>query len=229
MKTGWTEPRAIKAKAQRWVREALADIERDLPFPLLGIDCDNGSEFINVELFDWCTERGITFTRSRPYRKNDSCFVEQKNWPVVRQQVGYLRYDTPQELECLRELYSYLRCYINFFQPQMKLTSKARRGAMVTKRYDTARTPYRRVMESPEIPQEAKDALRKTYRSLNPVQLKRAIGRCQDRLIAIAKSKDQTRKEVSRPPDHPYRKTMSFRQASRTSLVMQPMDPSRTS
>ncbi len=229
VKTGWTEPRAIKAKAQRWVREALADIERDLPFPLLGIDCDNGSEFINVELFDWCTERGITFTRSRPYRKNDSCFVEQKNWPVVRQQVGYLRYDTPQELECLRELYSYLRCYINFFQPQMKLTSKARRGAMVTKRYDTARTPYRRVMESPEIPQEAKDALRKTYRSLNPVQLKRAIGRCQDRLIAIAKSKDQTRKEVSRPPDHPYRKTMSFRQASRTSLVMQPMDPSRTS
>jgi hypothetical protein len=82
--TGWTEMRALRTKAQRWVREALADIAKDLPFPLLGLDSDNGSEFINVELFSWCAERGITFTRSRPYRKNDNCFVEQKNWPVVR-------------------------------------------------------------------------------------------------------------------------------------------------
>jgi hypothetical protein len=229
VKTGWTEPRAIKTKSQRWVREALADIEGVLPFPLLGIDCDNGSEFINLELFDWCSERGITFTRSRPYRKNDNCFVEQKNWPVVRQQVGYLRYDTPKELECLRELYRPLRSYINFFQPQMKLVDKARQGAKVTKHYDTARTPYRRVLESPEIPQHLKDALTETYRSLNPAELKRAIGRCQDRLIAMAKTKHETRKEVSRPPDHPYRKTMSFRQASRTSLVMQPVPASRTS
>jgi hypothetical protein len=125
---------------------------------------------------------------------------------VVRQQVGYLRYDTPQELACLRELYGHLRLYINFFQPQMKLTSKARQGAKVTKRYDIARTPYRRVLELPEIPEEAKNALRKTYRSLNPVQLKRAIGGCQDRLIAMAKAKNETPKEVSRPPDHPYRK-----------------------
>jgi len=229
VKTGWTEPRAIRTKAQRWVREALADIEKELPFPLLGIDCDNGSEFINVELFRWCEAREITFTRSRPNRKNDNCFVEQKNWPVVRQQVGYLRYDTPQELECLRELYSYLRLYINFFQPQMKLVSKVRDGSKVTKRYDTARTPYRRVLDLPEIPQETKDALSETYRSLNPAELKRAIGRCQDRLIAMAQSKPETRKEVSRPPEHPYRRTMSWRQASRTSLVMQPVDASRTS
>ena len=229
VKTGWTEPRAIRTKSQRWVREALEDIIRDLPFPLLGIDCDNGSEFINVELFGWCSERGITFTRSRPYRKNDNCFVEQKNWPVVRQQVGYLRYDTPQELACLRELYGHLRCYVNFFQPQMKLVSKVREGSKITKRYDTARTPYRRVMDLPEIPARAKDALTETYASLNPLALKRSIGACQDRLIAMAQTKDRTRKEVGRPPDHPRRRTMSFRQASRTSFVMQPVDASRTS
>ena len=228
VKTGWTEPRALKTKAQRWVREALDDIEKALPFPLRGIDCDNGGEFINVELFDWCEARGITFTRSRPNRKNDNCFVEQKNWPVVRQQVGYLRYDTAQELACLRELYSHLRCYINFFQPQMKLVSKVREGSKVTKRYDVPRTPFRRVLEIQDIPGEVKEALTETYRSLNPAELKRAIGRCQDRLIALAKTKTP-RKEVNRPPDHPGRRTMSFRQASRTSFVMQPVGPSRTS
>jgi hypothetical protein len=142
---------------------------------------------------------------------------------VVRQQVGYLRYDTPQELECLQELYLHLRLYINFFQPQMKLVSKVRTGSKVTKRYDAARTPYRRVMDLKEIPQSTKDALTETYRSLNPVELKRAIGACQDRLIAMASTKTP-RKEVARPPDHPGRRTMSFRQASRTSFVMQPVD-----
>jgi hypothetical protein len=96
-----------------------------LPFPLLGLDCDNGGEFINVELFRYCEQEGITFTRSRPYRKNDNCFVEQKNWPVVCQQVGYHRYDTSAELDALRDLYRYLRLYVNFFQPQMKLVSKS--------------------------------------------------------------------------------------------------------
>jgi hypothetical protein len=229
VKTGWTEPRALKVKSQRWVREALEDIERVLPFPLLGIDCDNGGEFINVELFGWCTEREITFTRSRPYRKNDNCFVEQKNWPVVRQQVGYLRYDTAEELACLRQLYGHLRLYINFFQPQMKLVSKARQGSKVTKRYDTARTPYRRLMDLKEIPRPAKEALTETYRSLNPAQLKRDIGACQDRLIALAKAKTNTGREVKRPPNRAYNPTASFRQASRTSFVMQPVDRSRTS
>jgi hypothetical protein len=227
--TGWTEMRALRTKAQRWVREALADIAKDLPFPLLGLDSDNGSEFINVELFSWCAERGITFTRSRPYRKNDNCFVEQKNWPVVRQQVGYLRYDTPEELAVLAELYSHLRLYVNFFQPQMKLVSKTREGAKVTKRYDTARTPYRRVLASPDISAEAKEALAETYRALNPAELKRRIGRCQDRLVGMAKTKPETRKGVTLPPDHPFRRTVSWRQLSRTSLVRQPVDASRTS
>jgi hypothetical protein len=92
--TGWTEPRILPNKAQRWVHEAIDEIAAELPFPLLGLDSDNGAEFINMHLYRYCIERGITFTRSRPYRKNDNCYVEQKNWPVVRQQVGYARYDT---------------------------------------------------------------------------------------------------------------------------------------
>ena len=139
--TGWTEPRALRNKAQRWVHEAIDEITRVLPFPLVGLDSDNGAEFINMHLYRYWTERGITFTRSRPYRKNDNCYVEQKNWPVVRQQVGYARYDTPEELEGLRELYRVLRLYVNFFQPQMKLVSKTRHGAKVTKRFDLARPP----------------------------------------------------------------------------------------
>jgi hypothetical protein len=229
--TGWTEPRALPNKAQRWVHEAVEDIKRSLPFPLLGLDSDNGAEFINNELFRYCMERGITFTRSRPYRKNDNCFVEQKNWPVVRQQVGYLRYDTPSELAVLRELYAHLRLYVNFFQPQMKLVSKTRRGAKVTKRYDTARTPYQRVLGSPHVSEESKRILTRTYLSLNPAGLKRDIGRCQERLLGLgaAKPHDQ-RKEVGAPPNHPWRHVaVSPKEASRTSLLRQPIVASRTS
>jgi hypothetical protein len=128
-----------------------------------------------AELFNYCTTRGITFTRTRPYRKNDNCFVEQKNWPVVRQQVGDARYDTPAELQALGELYGHLRWYVNFFQPQMKLTSKTRQGAKVTKTYDSARTPYQRLLGSPVLSKEAKAALTEMYLSLNPAELKRRL------------------------------------------------------
>jgi hypothetical protein len=227
--TGWTEMRAIRTKAQRWVHEALVDIQASLPFALLGLDSDNGSEFINVELFGWCEQNGITFTRSRPYRKNDNCFVEQKNWPVVRQNVGYARYDTPEELQVLRELYGHLRLWVNFFSPQMKLVSKTRRGAVVSKRFDRARTPYRRVLDSPEVPHGAKDRLTELYLQLNPAELKRQIARCQDRLLELTKTKPERGREVSPPPDHPFRQPFSWRQRSRTSLVRQPVNLSRTS
>jgi hypothetical protein len=227
--TGWTEMRALRSKAQRWVLEALVDIEAALPFPLLGLDCDNGGEFINVELFRWCGKRHITFTRSRPYRKNDNCFVEQKNWPVVRQQVGYLRYDTPAELEALRELYRHLRLYVNFFQPQMKLVAKTRRGAKVSKTFDAARTPYQRVLVSPDVTKAAKDELTRTYQQLNPAELKRQLTACQDRLLEISRSKPERRKEVKPPPDHPFRATFGWKERSRTSLVRQPARASRTS
>lgn len=227
--TGWTEPRALVTKAQRWVREALEDVEGSLPFPLLGLDSDNGSEFINIELLAWCEDREITFTRSRPYRKNDNCFVEQKNWPVVRQSVGYARYDTPAELEMLAELYRHLRLYVNFFQPQMKLVSKTRRGAVVAKRFDVARTPYRRVLGSSHVAEEAKAKLTAIYLELNPAELKRAIGRCQERLLELGKTKADRGREVTPRPDHPFRETISWRQRSRTSLVRQPKMASRTS
>jgi len=155
----------------------------------------------------------ITFTRSRPQRKNDNCFVEQKNFPVVRQQVGYLRYDTPAELAVLGELYAHLRLYVNYFQPQMRLIEKVRSGAKLTRRHDRARTPYRRILESPLVDQGVKDTLTRAYLELNPVSLKLDITRCQDRLLEIARTKPtDARKEVNHH-DHPWKRTYSPRQA----------------
>lgn len=228
--TGWTEMRALRNKAQRWCFEALLDIRETLPFPLLGLDSDNGGEFINNQLFAYCTEQEITFTRSRPYRKNDNCFVEEKNWSVIRRHVGYARYDTSAELTALHELYRHLRLYVNFFQPQMRLVGKTRDGARVTRRYDRARTPYQRVLASPLIPQEAKEDLTRTFLGLNPAQLKRDIGRCQDHLLELAAPRPQRRKEVGPPPGHPWvNSPFSKGEISRTSFMSQRMAASRTS
>jgi hypothetical protein len=140
-----------------------------LPFPLLGIDSDSGGEFINNQLFRYCQQEKITFTRSRSYRKNDGCFVEQKNYSVVRSAVGYLRYDTEEQLLTLQELYRLLRLYTNFFQPTMKLIEKTRTGSKVIKRYDKPLTPYRRVLACPDVSAEDKRALKKLYAKLNPL------------------------------------------------------------
>ena len=166
--------------------EGVEKIRAKLPFPLLGIDSDNGSEFINESLYSFCQEHKITFTRSRPYRKNDSCFVEQKNYSVVRRAVGYQRFDTEEQLRLLDELYEVLDLYTNFFQPSMKLQSKERQGARVKKKYDAARTPYQRLLDSRFIPEESKKQLRAQYRLLNPAQLKRQLERLQQRLLATA-------------------------------------------
>jgi len=183
--TGWDEMIAVKNKAQIWVFEGIKEIERRLPFSILGIDSDNGTEFINAHLLHYCEKEHITFTRSRPYRKNDSCFVEQKNWSVIRRAVGYSRHDTDNELNILNELYSYLRLYVNFFQPVRKLIKKERIGSKVIKRYDEAKTPYRRVLESPNIKEEIKVKLRKEYAMLNPAELKRKITKLQNRLLKL--------------------------------------------
>ncbi|MGH9168781.1 MAG: integrase [Acidimicrobiia bacterium] len=228
--TGWTEMRALRNKAQRWCFEALLDIRGALPFPLLGLDSDNGGEFINNQLFAYCAEQEITFTRSRPYRKNDNCFVEEKNWSVVRRHVGYPRYDTPAELAVLAELYRHLRLYVNFFQPQMRLVQKTRDGARVRRRYDRARTPYQRIIGSSEVSEEAKQELTRTLLGLNPAQLKRDIGRCQDRLLELAAHKPQRRKEVGPSQGHPWvNSPFSRTEISRTSFMSQRMAASRTS
>jgi hypothetical protein len=183
--TTWTETEAVRNKAQIWVFDALKDIRQRLPFPLLGIDSDSGGEFINNQLFRYCQQEKITFTRSRSYRKNDSCFVEQKNYSVVRRAVGYLRYDTEEELLTLRELYRHLRLYTNFFQPNMKLIEKTRIGSKVTKKYDKSLTPYQRVLASPDVSAKDKQALKKLYTKLNPAQLKRQITSLQQKLYKL--------------------------------------------
>jgi hypothetical protein len=195
--TTWTETEAVRNKAQKWVFDALKDIRQKMPFPLLGIDSDSGGEFINDHLFRYCQEKKITFTRSRPYRKNDSCFVEQKNYSIVRRAVGYLRYDTEEELLTLKELYRHLRLYTNFFQPTMKLIEKTRIGSKVIKKYDKPLTPYRRVLACPDVSAEDKQALKKLYQKLNPAQLKRQITRLQQKLYKVNALKRSPMKKVA--------------------------------
>jgi len=195
--TTWTETEAVKNKAQIWVFDALKDVRQRMPFPLLGIDSDSGGEFINAHLVSYCQEEKITFTRSRPYRKNDSCFVEQKNYSIVRRAVGYLRYDSEEELFTLNELYRRLRLYTNFFQPTMKLIEKTRIGSKVIKKYDKPLTPYRRVLACPDASEEDKQSLKKLYTKLTPAQLKRQITRLQQRLYTLNTQKRLTKKKVA--------------------------------
>jgi hypothetical protein len=192
--SGWNCSRALKNKAQVWILAGVQKIQAKLPFPLRGLDSDNGSEFINETLYNFCVEHKITFTRSRPYRKNDSCFVEQKNYSVVRRAVGYQRFDSDEQLRLLDELYEVLDLYTNFFQPSMKLQSKERHGARVKKKYDAARTPYQRLLDSTYISEKIKEQLRECYRLLNPAQLKRQIEKLQQKLLASAVSITSTRK-----------------------------------
>ena len=154
-----------------------------MPFELLGFDADNGSEFINDQLRRYCEQEKISLTRSRPYRKNDNCFVEQKNYSVVRRHVGYGRYDTEVEVELLNQLYEQLRLYVNFFLPSQKLKEKTRRGSRVQKRYHKARTPYRRVLDCEQIAERYTKKLRAQYQTLNPAELERQIRRLEEELL----------------------------------------------
>lgn len=169
--TGWCECVPVWGKGQQRVRSAVHRIRQRLPFPLLGLDSDNGSEFINQHLFSYCQDEKITFTRSRPYKKNDSCHVEQKNSTVVRRLVGDYRYTSHAAMDRLDLLYLCLHDYVNFFPPSRKLVSKTRHGARVHKVYDTARTPYQRLLESGVLTQDRAAELEAYYRRLNPVQL----------------------------------------------------------
>jgi hypothetical protein len=187
--TGWTETEAVPNKAQVWVFAALQTIRARLPFPLRGLDSDNGSEFVNNELLRYCQRERITFTRARPYRKNDNCYVEQKNYSVVQQTVGYQRFDTTAELLVLKQLYLTLRLYTNFFQPTMKLKSKERFGSRVQKTYEAPQTPYQRVLASPDVAASDKQKLQRQYKQLNPAALKRDLDRLRKQLFALAGSK----------------------------------------
>lgn len=190
----WTETEAVRNKAQVNVFEGLTRIRGRLPFDLLGLDSDNGSEFINGHLVAYCEQQQITFTRSRPYRKNDNCYVEQKNYTVVRKTVGYMRHDTDKELEILNRLYSYLRLYTNYFLPTMKLSAKTRIGSKVVKRYDKPKTPYQRLLDLPSVDRTVKRRLRAEYDQLNPAQLRREISSLQQMLLKAVRNKQKNRR-----------------------------------
>lgn len=187
--TGWAEMQAVKNKAQIWVFDALKDIRGKLPFDLLGIDSDNGGEFINDHLVRFCHEQRINFTRSRSYRKNDNCFIEQKNYTIVRRYVGYARYDTEIAQKLMNEMYGHLRLYVNFFLPVMKLIQKTRVGSKVSKKYDEPQTPYQRVLVSPFVPEIKKEELRQQYANLNPAMLIRQIAKLQNKLFQLSENK----------------------------------------
>jgi hypothetical protein len=207
--TCWTETETAKNKARCHVFAAIKAARARLPFPLLGLDSDNGAEFINTHLTQYCQDERITFTRSRAYHKNDNCYVEQKNYSIVRRTVGYYRYDTPRQLQLLGMLYQVLRLYTNFFQPVMKLREKVRQGSKLTRRYDEPQTPYRRALAHPQITQEVKAALIRQYESINVIELKRLLGRLQNALFRSAVEAGPPPKPPNGipfpQPDHPWR------------------------
>jgi len=183
VKTGWTECVAVRNKAQVHVFAAIQRARQRLPFPLLGIDSDSGAEFINDQLYRYCLEEEITFTRGRAGRKNDNAYVEQKNWSVVRRAVGYGRYDSPEQLDLLNTLYACLHLYVNFFLPVMKLEEKVRIGSKVTRIYDDPQTPYARVLASHHVAEEDKAELREAYGYLDLIELRRRIDQLQVHLL----------------------------------------------
>ena len=183
VKTGWTECVAVRNKAQVHVFAAIKRARQRLPFPLLGIDSDSGSEFINDQLYRYCIEEKITFTRGRAGRKNDNAYVEQKNWSVVRRAVGYGRYDSAGQLELLNTLYARLHFYVNFFLPVMKLEEKVRMGSRVQRVYDDPQTPYARLLASDHVSDEYKAELQEAYGYLDLVDLRRRIDELQEQLL----------------------------------------------
>ena len=191
--TGWTENRSVRNKAQKWVFAALMDVTSVFPFPIVGIDSDNGSEFINDELLRYCTEQKITFTRSRPGNKNDGAHVEQKNWAVVRQVVGYHRYDTPAELELLNRIWAVQSQLTNFFYPQQKLISKQRIGAKVIKKHDVASTPAQRAQAHAKVTTKDKSLLAVSYGGLNPAAAQRKVQALTAELLTLTTAKKAPR------------------------------------
>lgn len=187
--TGWTECLALIRRSEADVSAAIHTVRQRLPFPLLGLDTDNGGEFINYDLLRYCEKEKITFTRSRAYRKNDQAHVEEKNGSVVRRLVGYDRYEGMNAWRALTALYGVLRLYINFFQPSVKLLSKERKEGRTTKRYDRAQTPYQRVLSSTAVGEDRKIQLRASYERLDPVVILKELEHLQDRFWEHAHKK----------------------------------------
>jgi hypothetical protein len=218
--TTWTECFALLNKCELEVLAALKQAQKLLPIPLLGFDSDNGSEFINHGLQDFCEAERITFTRSRPYKKNDQCHVEQKNGSVVRRIVGYDRYEGQQAKDSLQNLHDVMRSYVNFFQPSMKLLSKHREGSKTSRKYDVAQTPYKRMLSSSSVSEETKLRLRSTYMQLDPVLLMDQLEGLQDALWKHAGRR--VAQPTAIPPQHEEAVAPQQRVACSRVLVLEP-------
>jgi hypothetical protein len=182
--TQWTEERALKNKAHRWVRQAMDEVYVSFPVPLKGIDSDNGGEFINSAMKAWCEQRTFTFTRTRSYHKNDNCYVEQKNGDVVRKTAGYARYTGE---EALAAVYRILNPLLNYFYPCTKLIDKTRdKKGKTRKVYDQPATPYERLLARDDISEEAKERLKAGRKRLNIVRLRDALMEAVDQLLQTA-------------------------------------------
>jgi len=192
---GWTEARGLKNKAQRWLLEAADDIYDNFPVPILGVDSDGGSEFINQYFKKWCDERHITFTRGRSHHSNDNCFVEQKNGDVVRKTVGYARFEGDEVLSALKKVYSYLNPLINYFYPTKKLIAKNKLpNGKIKKVYEKElKTPYQRLLEHPDVSDILKIRAKKNKDNLDIVYL-------QENLEMACEELDRLSSKNYKPP-----------------------------
>jgi hypothetical protein len=187
---GWWEGEVVMGRAQVRIFNSLKEIRERSPFTWLGIDSDNDNAFINALLYQYSIDEDLEFTHSRAYRKNDNAYIEQKNFTHVRRPLGYLRYDTPEELQLIRDLYrNELRTFKNFLLPVMKLVRKERIGGRIKRTYDIPKTPYLRLLESGQIDQRTADELRRIYLSLNPAEIKRQMDKKLSRLFEIYEKK----------------------------------------
>src|SRR6266571_5678131 len=204
--TTWVETAAVLGKSQAAVQAALEELRQTLPFRLRGIDSDNGSEFINQHLWDYCQAQEIQFTRGRPYKKDDNAHIEQKNWTHVRKLLGYVRYDTPAAQAAIHRFYrGELRLFQNLFLPSVKLLRKERVGARVRRRYDAPRTPLDRVLACPDLRPEVAAQLRRQRASLDPFALARTIDQQLERIYALANPRHQPAPAAAAPTTIPRR------------------------
>lgn len=219
--SGWWEGEAVLGRNAPRIADGIGRARSRSPFPWAELHTDNDSAFINEVVWRYAQRSRLHLSRSRPYAKNDNCFIEQQNGTHVRRVVGYHRYDTRAEQVVCNELYrSALRQYKNFFQPIMPLVAKERDGGHVRRRYGTPTTPYQRILEAPNIPEEVKERLRMAYAHLNPAALKREIERHQDALYQAYRAK-QHRQQVA--AERKEKRLAKFASRSATFFIAEPM------
>jgi hypothetical protein len=187
--TNWWEGQAIAVRAQQATKEGLCQMQPRFPFGIRELHPDNDSALVNDLLWDWCQAQKIRLSRSRPYKKNDNAWVEQKNWTHVRKVVGYRRFDTTGELRLLNEIYGVLRLYKNFLLPTIRLQSKVRVEGRIKRVYDKPCTPYQRVITSGQVDRKKKRELKAIYAGLNPAELHRRLNELRTKLEEISSGK----------------------------------------